>query len=223
MAQEDALAELADGTGGTWFHSNNDLAEGLRRLGARPEYIYLLAFTPENLKSNGKFHALKVTLREGKGLTLQARKGYYAPRREAEAADQAKQDIEDALFSRAVMKDIPVILHTQFFKSSDVDAKLSVVAQIDVRQLHYRMEEGRHRDDLTVVSALFDPNGNFVSGEEKKIEMRLKDETMQKRLGAGITVRSTFDVKAGSYAVRLVVRDSEGQLMAAENGAVEIP
>ena len=222
-AQEDVLAELADGTGGVWFHANNDLGEGLRRLAAAPEYIYVLAFTPENLKSNGKFHSLKVTLKEGKGLTLQARKGYYAPRRETEMADQAKQDIEDALFSREVMKDIPVTLHTQFFKSSEVDAKLSVLARIDVRILRYRKEEGRNRDNLTVVAALFDPNGNFVAGQENKIEMRLRDETLEKKLGSGITVKSSFDVKVGSYAVRVVVRDSEGQLMAAENGAVEIP
>lgn len=211
------------GTGGVWFHANNDLGEGLRRLAAAPEYIYVLAFTPENLKSNGKFHSLKVTLKEGKGLTLQARKGYYAPRRETEMADQAKQDIEDALFSREVMKDIPVTLHTQFFKSSEVDAKLSVLARIDVRILRYRKEEGRNRDNLTVVAALFDPNGNFVAGQENKIEMRLRDETLEKKLGSGITIKSSFDVKVGSYAVRVVVRDSEGQLMAAENGAVEIP
>jgi VWFA-related protein len=222
-AQEDVLAELADGTGGVWFHANNDLAEGFRRLAAAPEYIYVLAFTPENLKSNGKFHSLKVTLKEGKGLTLQTRKGYYAPRRETEAADQAKQDIQDALFSRDVMKDIPVVLHTQFFKSTDMDAKLSVVTRVDIRSLKYRKAEGRNLDDLTIVAALFDPNGNFVAGEEKKIEMRLRDETLEKRVGSGITVKSTFDVKAGTYAVRIVVRDSEGQLMAAENGAIEIP
>jgi len=222
-AQEDVLAELADGTGGAWFHSNNDLGEGFRRLAAAPEYIYVLAFTPENLKSNGKFHSLKVMLKEGKGLTLQARKGYYAPRRETEMADQAKQDIEDALFSREVMKDIPVTLHTQFFKSSDTDAKLSVLARVDVRILRYRKEEGRNLDNLTVVAALFDPNGNFVAGQENKIEMRLRDETLEKRLGSGITVKSSFDVKVGAYVVRLVVRDSEGQLMAAENGSVEIP
>jgi hypothetical protein len=53
--------------------------------------------------------------------------------------------------------------------------------------------------------------------------MRLKDETLEKRVGSGITVRTSFDVKPGSYLVRLVVRDAEGQLMSAENGAVEIP
>jgi hypothetical protein len=40
---------------------------------------------------------------------------------------------------------------------------------------------------------------------------------------AGITVKNTMDVASGSYVVRLVVRDSEGQLLAAQNGALEIP
>jgi len=222
-AQEDVLSELADGTGGTWFHNNNDLNEGFHRLAAAPEFIYVLGFTPENLKSNGKFHSLKVTLKDPNGLTLQARKGYYAPKHETDLAQQAKQDIQDAVFSREVMKDIPVALHTQFFKSGDFDAKLSVMAHVDIRSLHYRKEEGRNRNDLTVVSVLFDPNGNFVAGMDKRIELRLKDGTLENKLGSGITVKSTFDVKRGSYVVRLVVRDSEGQMMAAENGAVEIP
>jgi len=36
-------------------------------------------------------------------------------------------------------------------------------------------------------------------------------------------VKSSFDVKPGSYVIRMVIRDSEGQLMAAANGTVDIP
>jgi hypothetical protein len=36
-------------------------------------------------------------------------------------------------------------------------------------------------------------------------------------------VRTSFDVKRGSYMIPLVVSYDEGQLMAAGNGAVEIP
>ena len=53
--------------------------------------------------------------------------------------------------------------------------------------------------------------------------MRLKDETLAARANTGITVRSTLDVKPGGYLIRLVVRDAEGQLMTAQNGAVDIP
>jgi hypothetical protein len=53
--------------------------------------------------------------------------------------------------------------------------------------------------------------------------MRLKDQTLESRLSSGITVKSSFDVKPGSYMIRMVIRDSEGQLMAAANGTVDIP
>jgi hypothetical protein len=52
--------------------------------------------------------------------------------------------------------------------------------------------------------------------------MHLKDETLEHKLDSGRTLKTSFDVKPGSYLVRLVVRDAEGQLMSAENGAVEI-
>jgi VWFA-related protein len=222
QAQEFVMEDLAHSTGGDWFHANNDLGDGFRRLAAAPEFIYVLAFTPENLKSDGKFHKLQIALRDPKGFTLQARKGYYAPRREAVAGDQAKQDIEDAVFSREVIKDIPLAVHTQFFRSGDIDANLSVVAQLDIKSLHYRKEEGRNHDILTIVSALFDLNGNYISGEQRVLTLRLKDETLEKRLDSGIKVKTSFNVKAGSYVVRVVVRDSEGQMMASDNTAVEI-
>ena len=222
-ADADVMAVLADGTGGTFFHNSNDLDEGFRRVSATPEYYYVLAFTPQNLKLDGSFHNLKVMVKSPDKLTLQARRGYYSPTHAADASGQAKQEIEDAIFSQEEMHDLPVQLHTQFFKSSDAGAKLTVLAHVDVRRLHFRKVEGRNRNDLTVASALFDRNGNFVQGSQKILEMRLKDDTLQSKLGSGITLKASFEVKRGSYLVRLVVRDTEGQLMSAENGAVEIP
>jgi VWFA-related protein len=79
-AGEDVLAALADATGGAFFHDNNDLAEGFRRVAARPEYVYVLGFSPRDLKPDGKFHDLRVTLKDPGKLTLRARRGYYAPK-----------------------------------------------------------------------------------------------------------------------------------------------
>jgi len=77
-ARGDVMAELAYGTGGTFFHSNNDLDEGLRRTADAPDYVYVLGFTPQKL--DGKFHKLKVKLAGPAKLTVQARQGYYAQR-----------------------------------------------------------------------------------------------------------------------------------------------
>lgn len=223
-AEGDVLAELADGTGGTWIHNTNDLADGFKRIAAPPEYYYVLGFSPQNLKFDGSYHNLKVSLKNPAGLALQARRGYFAPKHEVNAAQEAMREIEETLFSRDEWHDIPVELHTQFFKSSDVAAKLSILARIDVRQLRFRKADGRNLDVLTVVAGVFDRNGNYIGAVEKTVDMHLKDESLAAgKLSSGITIKSGFDVTPGSYFVRIVVRDAEGQKMSALNGAVEIP
>lgn len=146
------------------------------------------------------------------------------------AAQEAKQEIEEAVFSRGELHDIPVELHTQFFKTSDVSAKLSVLARIvlvrivlvriDVRQLRFRKADGRNLDVLTVVSGVIDRKGNYIAGVEKTVDM---GQHAREQNEWGITVRIPFDVTPGSYFLRLVVRDSESQKIAAINGGVEIP
>ena len=77
------LAELADATGGTYFHNNNDLQEGFRLTGGAPEFRYVLGFAPPTMKNDGSFHTLKVTVKGIRGVTVTARQGYFAPRRAA--------------------------------------------------------------------------------------------------------------------------------------------
>jgi VWFA-related protein len=221
-AQADLLEVLADGTGGVFFHNNNDFDEGFRRVAEAPEFSYVLAFVPQNLKLDGGYHSLKVTLKNQQKLTLQARRGYYAPKEFANPDEQAKQEIEEAMYSQEELHNLPIKLHTQFFKSSDEDAKLVVLAHVDVQHLRFRKVEGRNNNVLTCVSALFNRNGSFIQGMQKVVTMNLKDDTLQHKLESGITLKTSFDVKPGSYVVRLVVRDAEGQSMSAENGVVEI-
>ena len=73
----DIMAELADGTGGTFFHNSNDLQGGFKLLTAGPEYVYILAFSPQDVKPDDAYHSLKVKV-DRDGLHLQARRGYFA-------------------------------------------------------------------------------------------------------------------------------------------------
>lgn len=223
LAERDILSILANGTGGILFQNNNDMNEGLRRVADPPEFWYVIGFTPQSLKNDGKFHTLKVTLANHQKYELQARRGYYAPKKAEDPAEEAKREIEDEVFSSEVLHELPVVLHTEFFKPADDAAKLTVLARIDVKRLHYKQAQDRNQNDLTVVTAVFDRNGNFLQANEKVVQMRWKSETLQAKLGSGITLRSSFDVKPGRYMVRVVARDSEQQVMSAENGAVEIP
>jgi VWFA-related protein len=222
-AQEEVLADLARGTGGTYFHNRNDVDEGLRQAGAAPEISYLLGFSPQNLKIDGRFHEIKVILNDKRKVSIQARRGYYAPRTMPDPAEAAKADIQEAIFSQDEIHDLPVDLQTQFFKTDANAARIAVLTHFDLKGVHFRQADGRNNDNLTIATAIFDQNGNFVTGGEKVLEMKLLENTYERLSRSGLTVKSSFDVKPGTYMVRLVVRDGEGAQMAARNGAVVIP
>ena len=218
-----ALDDFAAGTGGTFFHNSNDLKGGLLRAGAAPEVSYVLGFSPQNQKMDGTYHVLKVKLTGKQKYSIQARKGYYAPRKLDDPKEQAKTEIQEAVFSQDEMMDVPFDLQTQYFKTDQPGAHLSVVSHIDVKGLHFRKAEGRNWDDLTVATVIFDEDGNYVTGGEKILEMRLLDKTYERLSHSGLTMKSSFEVKPGKYVVRQVIRDSEGAQMAAKNGSVVIP
>jgi len=221
-ADADVMAELAAATGGQFFHDDNGLFEGFRQLVAQPEYIYILGFSPQNLKLDGTRHGLKVSLQNSKGFELQARNAYYAPSHAVNSEEQAKQEIQEAVFSRDEIQELPVDLSLQYARTGDTAVKLNVLAKVNLKLLRFRKVDDRNLDTVTIVSGVFDRNGNFVAGIQKTVDLRLRDQTLD-ALGTGITVKTTFDITPGSYLVRLVVRDSEGQAMSARNGVVEIP
>jgi VWFA-related protein len=223
FAQEEVLAQLADGTGGKFFHNRNDVDEAMREAGAAPAYSYLLGFSPQNLKIDGRFHSLKVALASKEKFEIQARHGYFAPRTLTDPAESAKLELQEALFSQEEIRDLPVELQTQFFMKDDSQARLAVLTHFDVKGIHFQKLLGRNNDQLTIVTGIFDENGNFVTGLSKVVEMNLLDTTYTRLSRSGFTVKTSFDVRPGTYLVRLVVRDAVGAQMAARNGAVVIP
>jgi VWFA-related protein len=221
--QSNVLEELADGTGGSYFHNSNDLEGGFRRLASAPAYSYLLGFSPLKSTYDGKYHNLKVTLSIKEKYEIQARRGYFMPKRGTDPLEAAKQEVNEELFSQEEIHDLPIELHTQFYKLNASDAKLAVMTHVDIGRMRFRKADGRNQNDLTLVAALFDRNGNFITGTTKTVEMKLRDETLAKLERTGMNIRTNFDVKPGTYLVRLVARDSEAALLTAANGVVEIP
>lgn len=218
----DSIATIADGTGGVFEHGTNDYDGGIARVAAPPEYLYMLGFSPTALKPDGKIHSLKVTLVNGRGYTVRARNSYYADNHPEDPASQIRQQIQDAFFSNQELHGLPVRLQAEFFKDGD-KATLTANVRVDATKLAFRKEEGRNRDDLTMVIGVFDQNGNFVSAFQKTIEMRLREETLNAWMKSGIENSTDFEVQPGKYLVRLVVRDSQGESMAEQSTGVDIP
>ena len=217
------LLELADSTGGLAFVNNNDFDAGLRNLAAAPESYYLLAYSPRNLKADGRYHHLKVTLNVKDNYTIEARHGFYAPARGETVAQASRREIDDALFSQSVQHDLPVDLQTRVEKKADGGKKLDIFADLDIAQLHFHKTNGVNQEGLTLVAALFDRNGNYVDGTQKVLNFNLKDATLAQYGKTGASSELELDVKPGVYFLRFVARDSNDNHMTAENVTVDVP
>lgn len=108
----DVLAEFAEGTGGEFFHNNNDLKAGFDALAGHPDQ-YVLAFAPKNMKIDGKFHELKVTLSEKhKGYTILARRGYFAVKNETDTAPKSAPPASQSKSENAAVAQPPAAIST---------------------------------------------------------------------------------------------------------------
>lgn len=217
------LVEIADATGGRSFINNNDFNAGMRALAATPDVYYLLTYSPHDLRANGQYHHLKVALIAKKNLTVEARRGFYAPPRNETVAQAAQRAIEDAVFSQDEQRDLPVDVQTRIENIATGGKQLDIYADMDIAQLHFEKVNGANQEALTLVAALFDSNGNYVDGTQKIVTFNVKDATLAQFSKTGGSSEITLSVKPGVYFLRFVARDSNDKHMSAQNVTVDVP
>jgi VWFA-related protein len=230
----DVLAQVAEGTGGEFFHNNNDLKGGFGRLAGSPG-AYILAFAPKDLKPDGKFHQLKVRLAEKEAAySIQARRGYFAPRNEAEAkaeaeeveasnaADEGQEQIREALLSKKEIAQFPVGLDAKVSPGQGATRELSLSSGVNAQSLHLQKEADHNLDTLTFVFGVFDQKENLVIAQQRHATVDVTDGQLPEFLKAGMKVDMAFQLKPGSYRIREVVTDSE-QRMTALSRNVDVP
>jgi VWFA-related protein len=219
QAQDDGMAVLASGTGGAFYHNNNDLAHGFRVLGMVPETMYVLGFSPSGVAADGHFHSLKVQLAAGKRYSLQARLGYAASSANAAAPSSPPSKLDSEAMASDTITDLPVRFTWEQWAGPP---GITMVAHLDLDRLHFETRQDRRAQKLALVGVLLDSRGAFVTGKRSELDLNLTDATFAQLAKAGLTVSMTLPAPPGSYAVRGVVEDAlEGKLTAA-SGAVEI-
>jgi VWFA-related protein len=235
LVAADVLAEVAQDTGGTFFHNNNDLKAGFGALAA-PAVDYVLAFAPTDVKPDGKFHSLKVKLAEKHtNFSVQSRRGYFAPKNGAAAAAEAKrqaafdaearseEQIREAMFAKTVSQQLPVGLGG---KLSDMQAgarELSLVSHLDAKPLHFQKEAEHNLNTLTFVFAIFDEKDNLVMARQRRASLSVSDAQLQNLFKDGVTIGMTFELKPGVYRIREVVTDSEEHRLTAASTTLKVP
>jgi hypothetical protein len=196
----------------------------------------VLAFAPSDLKPDGRFHPLKVKLVEKqKSLSVQARRGYFAPRNKAEAEAEARQQaafdteaqaqeqIREAMFSKADSQQLPVGLGGKLSEGASGTRELSIFSHLDAKPLHFQKEGEHNLNTVTFVVAVFDQKDDLISGQRKRVGLNLLDAQLQELFKDGVNVSLNFQLKPGIYRIREVVTDSQEHHLTARSTTIQVP
>jgi hypothetical protein len=193
-AESEGADSIAAETGGFVVKNTNDLGSGINRVSSESRTYYLLGFNPRQVRRDGKFRKIEVKLTDPrrKGLAVRARRGYYAPSdtdavrppASPSAASAAPPEILQALDSPFTRADVPLRVSAFSFDEAMFDRlNVTVAAEVDVRELVFKEEEGRLKDSVAVViEAQHRETGEYYRYDQ-------------------------FQLPPGGYQVKVVVRD----------------
>jgi VWFA-related protein len=202
---------LALDSGGFVVKNSNDLAGGIQRVSSESRTYYLLGYNPSDTRRDGKFRKIEVKLvTKRPGLKVRARRGYYAPQDGGAKPPTPQTDpvVAHALDSPFEVREVPLRVAAYSFDEALRD-KINVVlaTEIDVRDLHFREEGGRFKDEIAfLIEAQHRDSGEYFHFDEK-IEMSLLPETKRKLESSWYAVTRDLVLPPGGYQAKVVVRD----------------
>jgi VWFA-related protein len=221
---DDPMSVLAVGTGGTFYRNSNDLSAGFRELVETPDVTYFLGFSPQEINANGKYHRLSVKLVNSQDETVEARRGYFAPAKERHPQETAA-DKQAALDREVEATDSITDINAQLDAlpvQSPSGAGVKIGVHVDLANLPYMKRGDRSVERLIIVTALFDSQGGFLTGQETIMDLKLKDDTRRKLASEGIDAKLSMQLASGSYRLRSVVQEEAGGRMGAVSKDLQI-
>jgi VWFA-related protein len=217
---DSSMARFAESTGGLLFRNNNDLNLGFRQLGLLPACTYLLGFTPAE---DGKYHKIKVELKNKNHQFVQVRPGYFAPITAAVDQTTPTEKLDTLMSSTDENTNLAAAVSEKLGTATSGGRQLTIQAHIDIEKLAFEQQKDRHVQKLTFIAALFDPRGNFVIGKQADMELALKPDNFDRFSKTGINGVMQLEVPPGTYRLRVVVQESFHGSFSATTKNLQIP
>jgi VWFA-related protein len=218
----DPIAAIAYGTGGKFFHNNNDMITGVREMAEAPEVSYVLGFSPDEIKDNGVYHNLKVKVPGQQNAAIFARPGYFAQSKEQAAPGVKFQKLNKDVMGADTISEIVTDVRTVSGSLATGEPALRVTVHVPGRAMQFKKENKRHIERIIFVTALFDKQDHFLGGNEVVMDMKLKDAAHTQIARDGVDAKSTLQAPAGTYRMRQVVQEVVGGKISASSRDVEI-
>ena len=193
-------------TGGRAVVDTNDLLPALTEVFESMRSYYLIGYRSPHATPDGSFHRIDVRVNRP-GVTVQTRRGYWAPTEKAAAAEATAPPLRLALSGLLPKGDLPLQVVAAPFRSGvRNEATLAVV--LGVRQeLGVRVERTVEHVDVRLEA--FTQQGRAVASENVRTDVALKPGEAGH---IGYEVLSRINLRPGRYQLRVAARtESDGR------------
>ncbi len=215
----DSLYHLAKATGGELFQNTNDLAKTMSELARKTSLTYVLSFQPENLAADGRYHEIRVKLKDGRRGEVSYRPGYYAPRPWSARSAVERQLAAASLVLGSAGGRIPVAVLAAPFPVAGQRPYVPVVVQVGGPAL-LAGAKGTLKAD--VYAYAMDEQGSVHDhfAQSLGLEVAKVRGTLE---SGGLTLYGHFDLDPGRYLVRVLVRNDETGEASVAAAPLEVP
>ena len=204
------LRAVADETGGR--ASIQEFSEkGFRTLLSTTSFQYVLGYSPARRVDDGRYHELKVDLRnkeraDRSGLAVRHRSGYFA-REKVIPTDfrefQAHRRILSASQHWRDIRDVAMKWQEPGIVVDDEQRQVLVQVSIDPTSLSLVEEEGFHKASLDFAVFALDPRGRPVGQTWQTVDVALNGELLERARQSGITYRSRVTMTDDAKEIRV--------------------
>jgi VWFA-related protein len=219
------MQEMADRTGGRAFYNTNDVDGAVRKSIDDGSTYYTLAYYPENKNWNGKFRKIHVQV-DRPGVKLRYRLGYYAVDPRIFSSQSEKQQI--ASFALALNPESPaatgLLFHAMVIPPAEKTPNtVTVNFGVDSHAISFDPQaDGLQHAAVECTVQAYSRKGKLVRGESSTINAALKPETYARVMHEGFPCQQSIELPAGSYFLRLGVRDARTGLVGTTNAKVTV-
>ncbi len=227
---QDGMVLLAQATGGTFTHDQNDLGAAIHRVVEDSNGYYLIGYHPaagtfDPKTGQFRFHHITVRVKRA-GLQVRTRTGFLGNQdvpRVRELTPQA--ELMHALMSPFGAGNLHIRMTALFANSAKSGSSINALLYLDAKDLKFEdTPEGAHKAVIEVLSATFTENEKVENPSGKIYTITLKDDRYQQALRSGFTYALHHPVKKpGGYQMRVAVRDSASLQIGSASQFIEVP
>jgi len=195
---------IADMTGGRAFVNTNDTTGAVRAAAKDGSRYYLLSYPLDT--NNRRQGWRKITVKVG-SYHVRARKGYYLTQTTVDPASAARFDVDAALTSPLDYTGVPLRVLLKAPTAADGKRRIPFFTAIAPSGITVDNADNNHIF-IDVSYIALTPQGERAYQENKSYNLNLNAEQLQQLRAHGFGFDGAMAVAAGSYKLRVVVRDN---------------